>query len=80
MELILCIAGAKLKEENVYNDQNLRDMEYEEETNGYHRNEHLERQGRTSMIEFNKSDFQLGNSVCTYTVFFPIFLPAILNG
>lgn len=43
MELILCIAGAKLKEENVNNDQSLEDMEYEEETDGYHRNEHLER-------------------------------------
>lgn len=43
MELILCIAGAKLKEENVYNDQSLEDMEYKEETDGYHRNEHLER-------------------------------------
>lgn len=45
MELILCILGAKLKEKNVYNDQNLGDMEYEEETDGYHRNEHLEIQG-----------------------------------
>ena len=45
MELILCISGVKLKEENVYNDENLRDMEHEEETDGYHRNEHLERQG-----------------------------------
>ena len=44
MEFILCIAGAKLKEESVYNNQNLGDMEYEEETDGYHSNKYLERQ------------------------------------
>ena len=54
MELILCIAGAKLKEENVYNDQNLRDMEYEEETDGYHRNEHLDSYYEVIEIEPDK--------------------------
>ena len=54
MELILCIAGAKLKEENVYNDQNLRDMEYEEETDGYHRNEHLDSDYEVIEIEHDK--------------------------
>lgn len=54
MELILCIAGAKLKEENVYNDQNLRDMEYEEETDGYHRNEHLDSDYEVIEIEPDK--------------------------
>ena len=54
MELILCIAGAKLKEENVYNDQNLRDMEYEEETDGYHRNEHLDSDYEVVEIEPDK--------------------------
>lgn len=54
MELILCIAGAKLKEENVYNDQNLRDMEYEEETDGYHRNEHQDSDYEVIEIEPDK--------------------------
>ena len=54
MELILCIAGAKLKEENVYNNQNLRDMEYEEETDGYHRNEHLDSDYEVIEIEPDK--------------------------
>lgn len=54
MELILCIAGAKLKEENVYNDQSLEDMEYEEETDGYHRNEHLDSDYEVIEIEPDK--------------------------